>query len=375
MSKDHGTGGPPPPHRFGEGEPFSVGLEEELLLVDADTLALAHVADEVLPGTGLPRERIDHEAFLAEVEVRSEPAGSVGEAIGQLAEGRAAAAAAGATLMAVGLHPDARLFDVKLVESERYRQVERQMRGLIKRTPECALHVHVGVPDPEAAVAAMNGLRELLPLLHGLGANSPFWFGADSGMASSRAAVIRAYPGRGIPPVLDSWDDYLDALDAVRAGGGPTDHTMVWWDARPQPRLGTVELREVDVQTDLESGAAIAALARAIMRRAVEAPRSEAAPEQALHWSSFRAARDGLDAEIYYRGRPQPLRELAGRVLAELDREDPELEGVKRIIRDGNGADRQRAAHERGGMPGLLRYLADVTRGLTRGLTPEGSDP
>jgi carboxylate-amine ligase len=369
VSEGLGTGGPPPPHRFGSGEAFSVGLEEELLLVDADTLALSHVADAVLPGTGLPRERVDHEAFLAELEVRSDPAGSVGEAIGQLAEGRAAAAAAGATLMGVGLHPDARLFDVELVQSERYERVERQMRGLIKRTPECALHVHVGLPDPDAAVAAMNGLRELLPLLHGLGANSPFWFGADSGMASSRAAVIRAYPGRGIPPVLDSWDDYLAALDAVRAGGGPTDHTMVWWDARPQPRLGTVELREVDVQTDLESAGAIAALARAIMRRAVEETRpvstpgvaGEAASEQALHWSSFRAARDGLDAEIYYGGGPQPLRDVAARVVAALEGADPELEGVERIVRDGNGADRQRVAHERGGMPGLLRYLADLT--------------
>jgi carboxylate-amine ligase len=369
VSEPVGTGGPPPPHRFGRGEPFSVGLEEELLLVDADTLALAHVAEEVLPGTGLPRERIDHEAFLAELEVRSEPSASVGAAIGQLAEGRAAAHTAGATLMAAGLHPDARLFDVELVQSERYERVERQMRGLIKRTPECALHVHVGVPDPEAAVAAMNGLRELLPLLHGLGANSPFWFGGDSGMASSRAAVIRAYPGRGIPPVLASWDDYLAALDAVRAGGGPTDHTMVWWDARPQPRLGTVELREVDVQTDLDSAAAIAAMTRAIMRRAVGQPRAagapgvagEAAPEQALHWSSFRAARDGLDAAIYFDGGPHPLREVAGRVVSTLDDADPELEGIERIIREGNGADRQRAAHERGGMPGLLRYLADVT--------------
>jgi len=364
-----GAGGPPPPHRFGTGEPFSVGLEEELLLVDADTLGLAHVADEVLPGTGLPRERIDHEAFLAELEVRSEPSRSVREAVGQLAEGRAAAHTAGATLIAAGLHPDARLFDVQLVQSERYERVERQMRGLIKRTPECALHVHVGVRDPDAAVAAMNGLRELLPLLHGLGANSPFWFGADSGMASSRAAVIRAYPGRGIPPVLNAWEDYLAALDAVRAGGGPTDHTMVWWDARPQPRLGTVELREVDVQTDLDSTAAIAALARAIMRRAVEEPRGpgapgvagEAAPEQALHWSSFGAARDGLDAEIYFEGAPRPLREVAGRVVAALEDADPELEGINRIVRDGNGADRQCAAHERGGMPGLLRYLADVT--------------
>jgi glutamate---cysteine ligase / carboxylate-amine ligase len=361
MSEPAGSGGPPPPHRFGTGEPFSVGLEEELLLVDAETLQLAHVADRILPGTGLPRERTDHEAFLAEIEVRSEPASSVADAVRQLGEGRTAAAEAGATLIAAGLHPDAELFDVKLVQSERYERVEAQMQGLIKRTPECALHVHVGVPTPEAAVAAMNGLRELLPLLHGLGANSPFWFGADSGMASSRAAVIRAYPGRGIPPVLASWDDYLAALDAVRAGGGPMDHTMVWWDARPQPRLGTVELREVDVQTDLESAAAIAALGRAIARRAVEDPPASPAPEQALHWSSFRAARDGLDAEIYYEGGPQPLREVAESVVASLEGADPELEGIRRIVREGNGADRQRAAHERGGMPGLLRYLADVT--------------
>jgi carboxylate-amine ligase len=356
-----------PSHRFGTSEPFSVGLEEELLLVDRDTLALAHVADRVLAAVDLPRERVDHEAFLAELEVRSEPAASVGEAIRQVLEGRIAALGAGATLMAVGLHPNSALFDVELVESDRYMRVERQMRGLIKRTPECALHVHVGVPDPDAAVAAMNGLRDVLPLLHGLGANSPFWFGSDSGMASSRAAVIRAYPGRGIPPVLHSWDEYLAALDAVRAGGGPTDHTMVWWDARPQPRLGTVELREVDAQTSLDSAGAIAALARAVIRRAVEAPPEHPAPEQALHWSSFRAARDGLDADIYHEGRPVPLRVAVQGVLARLDGDDPELEGVEKLVRDGNGADRQRAAHERGGMPGLLRYLAEATTWPMRG--------
>jgi carboxylate-amine ligase len=385
-----GSGGPSPPHRFGEGEAFSVGLEEELLVVGADTLQLAHVADAILARSAFPSNRIDHEAFLAEVEIRSEPAGSVEEAVRQLAEGRAEGiraggelaaeeggltpeegglAGAGATLMAVGLHPDAELFDVELVQSERYERIERQMQGLIKRTPECALHVHVGVPDTGAAVAAMNGIRERLPLLHGLGANSPFWFGSDSGMASSRAAVIRAYPGRGIPPVLRSWDQYLACLDAVRAGGGPTDHTMVWWDARPQPRLGTVEVREVDVQTDLESAAALAALARAIVRHAVEEPVRDTAPEQALHWSSFRAARDGLDADIYFEGSPHPLREVAQRVVASLEAPDPEIEGIERIVRDGNGAARQRAAHEEGGMPGLLRYLAD---GTSRGTTPRG---
>ena len=378
MSEGSGTGGSPPPHRFGEGEPFSVGLEEELLLVDAETLQLAHVADELLARVRLPRDRIDHEAFLAEVEVRSEPAGSVGEAVAQLAEGRAETAraggelagaesgaagaqAAGATILSAGLHPGARLFDVELVQSERYERVERQMQGLIKRTPECALHVHVGLPDTEAAVNAMNGLREWLPLLHGLGANSPFWFGEDSGMASSRAAVIRAYPGRGIPPVLREWGQYLACLDAVRAGGGPMDHTMVWWDARPQGRLGTVELREVDAQTDLISAGAIAALARAIVRLYVEDPVKKPAPEQALHWSSFRAARDGLEAEIYCDGSPCPLREAAKTLLSRLGETDPEIEGIERIVREGNGADRQRAAHGEGGMPALLRYLADGT--------------
>ena len=196
------------------------------------------MADRVVPAMHLPQERADHEAFLAEVEVRSEPRRTAGEAIADIAAGRAAVVAAGGTPMAVGLHPDARFGDVRLVESDRYRRVEGEMRGLIKRTPECALHVHVAMPSPEAAVAGLMGLREALPLIGALGAGSPFWFGLDSGLASARAAIIRAYPGRGLPPRLSGWEDYLEALDAIAAGGGPKDHTMVWWDARLQPRLG-----------------------------------------------------------------------------------------------------------------------------------------
>jgi glutamate---cysteine ligase / carboxylate-amine ligase len=338
-----------------------VGLEEELLLVDADDLQLAHVADRILPRISLPPGRADHEAFLAEIEVRSDPCASTAEAVGQLAQGRRAAREAGATLLAAGVHPDARYGDVRLVRSERYARVEAQMRGLIRRTPECAMHVHLGVPDPSAAVAVMNGLREALPLLHGLGANSPFWFGIDSGLASARAAVIRAYPGRGIPPYLGSFDDYLEALDAVRTGGGPRDSTMVWWDIRPQPRLGTVELREIDVQTGHDAAAAIAALARALGRRAAESPPLRPTPEQALHWSTFRAARDGLAAEVLHDGRLRPLPEIARELAADMAGEEPGLDGVERILRGGGGADRQRAAHERGGMPGLLRFLADET--------------
>jgi carboxylate-amine ligase len=348
-------------HRFGTGEPFTVGLEEELLLVDAETLQLAHVADRVLPAMHLPTELADHEAFLAEVEVRSEPRRTAGDAIADIAAGRAAVTAAGGTPMAVGLHPDARFGDVSLVRSDRYRRVEGEMRGLIKRTPECALHVHVAMPSPDAAVAGLMGLREALPLIGALGAGSPFWFGFDSGLASARAAIIRAYPGRGLPPRLRGWEDYLEALDAIAAGGGPKDHTMVWWDARLQPRLGTIELRELDVQTGLGAAAGVAALVHALARRAAEKPLRETAPDQALHWSSFRAVRDGLDAELMFRGRLCPAREAVRELLDELRGEDDALEGVERILREGGAPRRQRSIHAEGGMAALLRHLADET--------------
>ena len=319
----------------------------------------------MLERSTLPRERLDHEAFLAEMENRSNPVGSAGEAVSELAEGRAAAAAAGATLIAAGLHPDAELFDVELVQSERYERVERQMQGLIKRTPECALHVHVGLPDPDAAVAAMNGLRERLPLLHGLGANSPFWFGRDSGMASSRAAVIRAYPGRGIPPFLADWDQYLGCLrPSARAAGPPTTR---WSGGMPAHSRGSARW------------SCARWTCRPTWSRPPRSPRSRA-PSCGGPWRSRcvterRSRRcTGRASERHATGSTRRSTTTAAcsrcvRLPAGSWRRsasaDPELEGIERIIREGNGADRQRAAHERGGMPGLLRYLADVTRGLT----------
>ncbi|MEA2333205.1 MAG: glutamate---cysteine ligase / carboxylate-amine ligase [Thermoleophilaceae bacterium] len=348
-------------HSFGTGEAFTVGVEEELLLVDRESFQLAHVADELLPRIALPQERAGHEAFQAEIEVRSEPRRSGAEAVADIAEGRAAIRAAGGTPMAVGLHPDARFGDVRLVESDRYRRVEGEMRGLIKRTPECAMHVHVAMPSPAVAVDALMGLREALPLIGALGAASPFWFGMDSGLASARSAVIRAYPGRGLPPPLRGWEDYLETLEGITLGGGPEDHTMVWWDARLQPRLGTVELRELDVQTGLEEAAGMAALVHAVARRAAEQPPRELAPAQALHWSSFRAVRDGLDAELLFRGRRRPARDAARELLDELRGEDDALEGVERILRDGDAPARQRQIHAQGGMPALLRHLSERT--------------
>jgi carboxylate-amine ligase len=348
-------------HSFGGGEPFTVGLEEELLLVDSETLRLENSAERVIERMELPFERGGHEAFLSEIEVRSEPRRSAAEATADIAEGRAAICAAGGVPLAVGLHPAAAFGDVQLVDSDRYRRVEGEMRGLIKRTPECALHVHVAVPTAEAAVHALMGLREALPLIGAIGAASPFWFGMDSGLASARSAVIRAYPGRGVPPPLRSWEEYLETLEGIALGGGPSDHTMVWWDARLQPRLGTVELRELDVQTGLEQTAGMAALVHALARRAVEDPVAELAPAQALHWSSFRAVRDGLDAELLFRGKLRPARDAARELLDELRGEDDALEGVERILHEGGAPVRQRKTFADGGMDALLRELVEET--------------
>ncbi len=349
-----------PEHRFGSGDPFTIGIEEELLLVDGDDHSLAHVADQVLPRIELARERVDHEAFLCEIEVRSEPRRSAGEAVADLAEGRAAVRAAGGIPMAVGVHPNAAFGDVRLVDSERYRRVKGQMRGLIRRTPECALHVHVAMPTPDAAVAGLMGLREALPLIGALGASSPYWFGIDSGLASARSAIVRAYPGRGLPPVLRDYGEYVEVLDGIAAGGGPRESTMVWWDARLQPRLGTIELRELDVQAGLVEAAGLAALVHAVARRAVEDPPAELAPAEALHWSSFRAVRDGLEAELLFGGRLRPVREAARELLDSLDSDDA-LDGVEKILREGGAPRVQRAVTERDGMPALLRSLVART--------------
>jgi len=355
---------------FGRGEPFSVGVEEELFLVERGGRALTPVAAEVLEGFDPDSASAGHEAYATEIELRSAPSRSAAEAVSEIRElrGRAAATAAkaGASLLAAGLHPEGALGSVELVDAERYRRVYEEMRGLIQRTPESALHIHIGMPSAEAAVRAFNGLRGWLPLLTGLAAASPFWFGVDSGLASARAAQVRAYPGRGVPRAVSGLDDWRRAVRDAASGGAPDDYTMLWWDVRLHPRLGTVEVREMDSQSRLDDIAALAALIQGLARHEVEAG-SAPPPLEAIQWSGFRAMRDGLDAEIVHDGGLAPLREVARAAIdlaAPAAREagaENELGGIERIIAEGNGADRQRRAHRSAGMPGLLESLVGET--------------
>jgi glutamate---cysteine ligase / carboxylate-amine ligase len=352
---------------FGHGEPFRVGIEDELFLVDGD-LRLSHVAEEFVPVPGVPDGESGFEAFSSEVELRSPPCATAAEAVDALRRHRAALIAAGATPLSAGLHPAATYGDTRLVEHERYHRVGEMMRGLFGRTPECALHVHVGMPDADTAIKVCNGLRTHLPLLSGLAANSPYWFGTDSGMASARASLVRAYPGRGVPRAFRDVADYEHTLETTLRAAGMEDRTHLWWDVRPHPRLGTVEVREMDAQTSLRDTLALAALVHCLARHESERGLSIELPSAALAWSSFRAARDGVDAEILDEdGRVRPLREVAATMLSrlvgvagELDCVDA-LEEVWRLVDEGGGARRQRAAFARGGMDDLLRALVAET--------------
>src|SRR5215204_6324800 len=188
------------------GEAYTVGAEEELMLVHPPGWALAQTVETVLPSLA---------PHLAE-RVQGETHGSALE---------------------IGSRPFAVWHDTIVSSGERYQAVYGSMRELARREPTFALHVHVGVPDPEDAIALMNRMRTHLPLLLALSANSPFWQGRDSGLASARTPLFQAFPRVGIPRVFNDYDDYVDAVDLLVRCGSIPDPTFLWWDVRPQPRL------------------------------------------------------------------------------------------------------------------------------------------
>jgi carboxylate-amine ligase len=357
------------PARFGRpGLDFALGVEEELLVVEEATLALSHTGTDVLGRMDVPggAGSAHPDTYAALVELAAPPAARAGDAVAAIDGLRARMRAAGGTAIGAGIHPDGAFGDVVHVDEPRYHEIHAQLRGLLRRTPTCAVHVHVGMPDAETAVRAFNGLREHLPLLQALAANSPFWHGSDSGLATARAQLFRGYPRADIARAYASFEDWEDEVRAVVAAGDLPDYTFLWADIRLHPRLGTVEVRAMDAQSALWTVAGLAALIQGLARAAA-GDGGTGTPRAALMESSFRAARDGLDATLWHDGALRPVADVA-RAAVERARpharelgSDAELDEVERILREGNGAARQRAAHERGGMRALLELLARET--------------
>lgn len=341
---------------------FPIGVEEELLLVDPASFQLSHTSSRVLAALGDTTADIKHDLFEAQIEIASPPSDSAHAAIDSLRRHRREVANVGAVLLGAGVHPTAKFGDVVVVDKERYTRELGNLRGIVQRTPDNALHVHVGMPDNDTTIRVYNALREQIPLLVGLAGNSAFWHGLDSGFACARMVLRRAYPRTEVPPSFSSWDEYEETVSRVLDAGQVADYTFLWWDVRPHPKLGTVETRVMDAQSSLRDVEALSALVHGLAMHAVEDGAAEATAREALAESAFRATRDGVRAELWADGRMRPLAELAAEAV---ERAKPYagdgVEDVLRIVRDGNGADRQRAAFERGGLDEVLAQLVAET--------------
>jgi carboxylate-amine ligase len=355
-------------HRFGQSAPLSIGVEEELLLVDEHQRLTAASERVLATVSGEVAGRISSEIFAAQIELKTGVCLRAEDALAELREGRQAILADGFGLLGCGLHPADHSAHAKLVDKPRYDVVRKDFGDLL-RTPPCGLHVHVGIPDPETAVRLANAFRLYLPVLQALSANSPFREGKDSGHASARTQVVRSYPRFLVPRQFRDYEDFCQVADQLIAAAGVDDYTYIWWDVRPHPRLGTVEVRAIDVQTDAAGSAAFAALIQAIAAKELEQPTAPGLYREALEESYFQAASHGLEAEIILDSeQPEPAREVGQRMLdtvrpfaRELGSEAA-LEEIERILREGNGADAQRRIHAEAGFNGLLDYLAERTR-------------
>jgi glutamate---cysteine ligase / carboxylate-amine ligase len=354
-------------HRFGSSPPLTIGVEEELLLVDADCGLLADGEGVLERIDSDHRDRVSTEIFASQIELKTGVCMDAGQAARELAEVRRAVAATGARLMGSGTYPG-ETEDPELVEKARYESVKKDLASLLS-TPPCALHVHVGMPDPETAVAVANSMRHHLPLLAALTANSPFRDGADTGLASARAAAVRSYPRFELPRAFRDYEDFLRVADQLIAAAGVADYTYIWWDVRPHPNLGTVEVRGMDVQPRPEANAAVAALIQALAAKEIDRPGAPGLAREAIEESYFQAERYGLEARLMVdESTAAPAAEVARATLEEakpyaeqLGGEGP-LEEIDRIVAEGNGADRQRRVHAERGMEALLGDLAERTR-------------
>jgi glutamate---cysteine ligase / carboxylate-amine ligase len=353
---------------------WSVGAEEEVMLLRPDGWQLAQAIDDVLPALS-PQlaPSVSAETHAGALELATGPhrtSGGVADDLSRL-RGRLAAELATLGLRAgvAGTHPMAEWREMRVSGGARYQLLRGTLRDLARREPTFALHVHVAVRDPEVAVDVANRLRAHLPLLLALSANSPFWHGQDSGMASMRSPLFQAFPRAGIPRRFESYAEWVETVRTLIDAGAFPEPTFLWWDVRLQPRFGTIEVRIMDAQSTLRDVGALVALTQAVARLEAQeryAPEALLDSPEALSENRFLAARDGIGAELIdplVRRRVPvtvAVRELlaAARPHARDLGGLPELDAVQELL-DAPPAERQRAlARRTGGLPGLVETLS-----------------
>ena len=349
----------------------TVGIEEELMVLDAETLDLSPRAGDLLAALG-PDPRFKPELPAAQIELITAPARTVGEAAAQLAEGRRALAveaeALGLRLAGAGGHPFASE-EGELTTADQYRRTRDEYGWVARRQLVFGLHVHVRVQGAERAVAVYNAMRSYLPELAALAANAPFRGGVDTGLASVRPKISEMLPRQGVPPVLAGVDELADALRWGARSGAFAEPRQWWWELRLHPVHGTVEVRAPDQQTTVGETAAVAAVVHALT--AWLAARHEGGEPLPCHptwrieqnrWSAARHGTTGTLADLDT-GEPRPTRGRVESLLGELERVaaelgcEEELRSARRLLDEG-GASAQRRAGNDDGARGVARWLA-----------------
>lgn len=353
----------------------TIGVELELGLVDRTTRSLVNTASDVLerlgggvvPGGSVEHPKVKHELFESTIEVitgiNNTVAGASDDLRGTLAEvGRTLEdLPSDVGLVSAGTHPFTPWSELRVSPDPRYGELVERIGWPARRLAIHGTHVHVGVRSGEAAVAVTNGLAERLPLFLALSASSPYWDGHDTGLCSARTKIFESLPTAGLPPLLEGWDDFEEFMATLLNAGAITSIREVWWDVRPHPDFGTVELRMCDAIQTMDEVEALVALAQCsvadLQDRAEDGESTSTVREWVNRENKWLAARHGLEAELIVddEGSRRPARDL---VESELERLAPvadrldcadEMDSVRRILVHGNGAQRQRAVRAAGG--------------------------
>ena len=346
-------------HQF-SGPPYTIGIEEELMILDAESLELVNAIESLLePSTS---GEIKPELMESVLEISTEPCRNTAQAGEQLRALRRqviqTASSKRLAIGAAGTHPFALWEDQRIVARPRYRDLISALRFVARQELIFGVHVHVGVDDPDKAIHVANGMRVHMPVLLALSANSPFWRADLTGLASTRTPIFRAFPRVGIPPTYKDWEDYATRIEFMTKARVIEDYTYLWHDVRPHPNFGTVEVRVMDSQTRVEHTVGLAALVQGLVKELCEhfeaGKRLSRYPFEMLDENKWLAARHGLEGELVDLPRSDRVatRALGGRLvdrtrehLQDLGSAD-DLAAVEDLLERGNGAARQVVVYE-----------------------------
>ena len=347
-------------------QPYSIGIEEEYLLVDARSRALASASEGLLADLAdALGKRVTTEFLTCQVEVGTDVCDTVEAARADLGRLRRIVAdcarAHGLRPIAASCHPFGDWKEQNRTDKPRYNRLDDDLGAVARRMLIGGMHVHVGLPDRDARIAAMNQLSYFLPHLLALSASSPFWQGRDTGLASYRMTIFDSMPRTGLPPRMRDWDDWCARVDALVGLEVIDDASKIWWDLRPSSKFPTIETRICDVSPRIEDTLTLAALTQALVRflcRRAEAgdPWRETEPLIVAE-NRWRAQRYGVKEGLIDSGvrRIVPVPDLVDELLELLDDDLAALGSretaarARRIAAEGTSADRQRrqrAAHE-----------------------------